>query len=542
MLKHLCIQNFVLIEKISLNFQKGFNALSGETGSGKSAIIHALNLLCGERADTDLIRHESDKASVNGVFEIEGFPQIKDALEESGIECEQGEDLLIQREILLSGKNRCFVNNQPAHLSLLKKIGSFILDIVDQHSSISLKNIEQQAKILDEYGEVEENKKAFKEVWEKEKKIEQELAFLIQNEGNRLQEIEKIRGDLIEINELNPKEGEEEELFLEYQLLVSAEERSQKSSEILQCLISERTGSLITLNKAKTSFEKLAVLDPLINEVYQSYKSALLELEEVTTILRNYRARIENPEDRKVFVNERLSFYNQLKKKYGKDISQILQSTEERKKCLDLLEKKDLEIEELKQALEKIKSIVNQKAAGLTKKRNESAIILEQELTLLLQKLNMPHVQIGIHILPKKRDQNGDDQIEFYLKSNKGEASRPLKDCASGGEMSRILLAIRALLTGKDKVPILVFDEIDSGVGGETAHIVGKLLKQISQNHQVLCITHFPQVAYQAEHHFLVSKHEKNGRTFTQMKKIESNEREKELNRMVGGIQAIYSK
>lgn len=535
MLKELRISNIILIESTEIMFAQGLNVLSGETGSGKSALMNALSLIMGERADTGIIRRGAEKGIVEALFDIEGFPELKLILEEGGIDHDEGEPLLIRREVNANGKSRSFINNQGAHVGLLRKVGEVLADIVGQHANQKLLSTDKHREIVDLYGNLGSEADKFARSWEKENAIRSQLDTLIANEAQRLREVEVCRMELEELQEANLKEEEEEKLFAEYTLLANVEEIAQKAGEITNALSGERQAILLLLNRYKASFEQLVRLDPSLADTAKSYENAVIELQEVAHELRNYRSKLEANPDRTSKINERLSLITRLKRKYGSSVTEIKAYQAKAEKRLYELENVDTQIDELQAQLKILEEANHLLSKQLTEKRKAAAKALEKAVVIQLRSLNMPKADFQVEITSQNRTRHGDDRIEFFMIPNVGEHRISIKDCASGGELSRVMLAIQALLAGKAKIPILIFDEIDANIGGETAVIVGEKLHKIGSQHQVICITHFPQVAKQADHHLQISKIEKEGRTLTVLKVLKEDEREVELARMMGG-------
>lgn len=534
MLKQLRVQNIILVEDSTIPFRAGLNVLSGETGSGKSAIIDGLHLVVGERADSGLIRRGCDKGIVEATFDIDHSSPILSILESGGIEHENGQDLLIKREIHASGKGRIFINNQMAHLTLLRKIGNFLVQSVGQHASQRLFSTDHHREILDLHGDLHPALKAYRKSFELENETRQKLDELVQNESQRLREIDMYQRELEELQEAALKEGEDEELFSEYSLLVNSEELATKVQEVVQALSGERQPILTILNRQKLALEHILGVDPTLSETANSFNNALLELQEVFHTLRQYHSRIQYNPERLSIINDRLSLINRLKRKYGSTVTEIQAYETQIEEKLNLLETTDEQIENLKLSLIDIQNKTNELAAELSSKREEASKLLQEALTKQLRSLNMKQANLIVEVNPQKRTLQGGDRVEFFLEPNVGEHRIPLKDGASGGEISRVLLALQTLLAGKEQIATLIFDEVDANIGGETAAIIGDKLKQISQQHQVICITHFPQVATQAAHHLQISKQEKEGRTVTEICVLEKDARLQELSRMVG--------
>jgi DNA repair protein RecN (Recombination protein N) len=533
MLKHLRIQNVILVEDASISFSNGLNILSGETGSGKSAIMHGLSLAIGERTDTSIIRKGAEKGIVEAVFDLDQ-QDLTDLLKEGGIDHEVGQDLIIRRELSLSGKSRVFINNQAAQLSFLRKIGQFLAQIVSQHANQSLYSIDYHRQVVDLFGDQLPLLSRFQHSYHQENLLRKRLEDLIKQESQRLREIDICKSELDELEEAQIKEGEDEELFAEYTFLINGEELSEQINEINLSLSGERQGIIMTLNRHKLQLDALVKFDAKLQETALTYQSALAELHEVAYTLRNYQNRLHYDANRLSEVNERLTLLNRLKRKYGFSVGEILGYLEQTKKRLVQLENADSEIEELKQQLSEAVCLTDRLSAELSEVRALSAKKLGDELTFQLHALNMPKAKFEIQVTQQKRTLDGDDRIEFFLHPNVGEHRIALKDGASGGEISRVLLALKRLLADKERPSSLIFDEVDANIGGATAAIIGEKLREISQQHQVICITHFPQVADCAHYHLQISKEERDGRTVTLIKELDAKSRQKELARMAG--------
>ncbi|WP_068468091.1 DNA repair protein RecN [Candidatus Protochlamydia phocaeensis] len=540
MLKHLRIQNIILVEKADISFNSGLNILTGETGSGKSAIMHGLSLAIGERMDSSLVRKGCEKGIVEAIFDIDHL-HVNALLAESGIDHDPGQELIIRREIPLSGKGRIFINHQPVQASLLRKLGQSLVQIVGQHANQSLLSIDYHRDVLDLYGELGSLLQAYQDSFEKENDLRRRIEELTRQEAQRLREIDVCQRELEELDEAHIKLGEDEELFAEYTLLFNAEELAEKIHEVSQALAGERQAILATLNRQKQTVESLVKFDSSLQETVQAFQNALIELQEVSHTLRCYQGHIHHDPERLEWVNDRLTLLNRLKRKYGSTLEDILAYQARTKQKLQQLENADIEIEKLQDALKDIEQRTNQFAQDISAKRRHFAVKLEQDLTAQLHALNMSKAEFKVVVTEQKRTVHGDDRIEFFLRPNVGEHEIALKEGASGGEISRVLLALQTLLAGKEQTPTLIFDEVDANIGGETATIVGDKLKNISRQHQVICITHFPQVASQAHHHLQISKIEKEGRTITLIQELDEHARKQELARMAG-ITVTHSK
>lgn len=535
MLKQLRLTNIILVESAEIDFSEGFNVLSGETGSGKSAIMNAMALIAGERADPAVVRKGADKGIVEAVFDIKNQKVIVELLEKCGVDLE-GEELYIRREISAAGKSRAFINHQLAQLAILKSVCTHLIHIVGQHANQDLLSLERHRDIVDLFGGFEEAIKLFTASWEKENAMQAELTYLINHESQRLREIEVCERIIEELEEAHLKEGEEEELFKEYTLLAHAEEIGSKVEELCQFLVGERSAVLPHLHRQKSSFDYLTQVDSSLMEVSESFHNALMELQEVANTLNLYQARLESNPQRLKEVSDRLTFITRIKKKYGATLQDVRIFLEDHQIKLKNLIHADLKIEQLNEELSVIKAQNNAMALELTHKRKHSAQKLSDALKTELCSLNMPQVDFQIEVTSVKRGRYGDDRVEFFLLPNVGEHRISIKDCASGGELSRVMLSLQTVLSGKQSIPTLIFDEIDSNIGGETASIVGEKLKRMGQDQQVLCITHFPQVAKQADFHLQISKRTVGERTVTFINLLNDVTREQEIARMTGNI------
>lgn len=535
MLKNLLIQNIILVEHADIPFEQGLNILTGETGSGKSAIMYGLNLAFGERTDSSLLRKGCEKGTVEAIFNMEGLDPLIQLLYESGFD-HSGPELIIKREISSSGKSRLFINHQAAQLSFLKLVGQHLVQMVGQHANQKLLSTDYHRSVIDLFGDLESLLKKFKESHNKENILRLKLKTLIEAESQRLREIDISQSELEELEEARIKLGEDEELFTEYSLLINSEELHQKAEEVNQAFSGDKHAILMPLNRLKNTMEALALLDPSIEETSKAFQNAFLELQEISYTMRNYKNRVHSDPERLQRVNERLGLLNKLKRKYGATLADVLAYQEATQTKLQSLLNADVEIEETQKLLASVEQETHSLANELTTQRQFHGQTFAYLMTEQLHSLNMKKAQFLVQVSTQKRSSEGDDKVEFFLLPNVGEHQIALKEGASGGEISRVLLALQTIMAGKEQTPTLIFDEVDANIGGETASIVGEKLKAISQRHQVICITHFPQVATQAQHHLQISKQEKEGRTITQVVHLSTSQRKQELARMAGKL------
>jgi DNA repair protein RecN (Recombination protein N) len=538
MLTHLRIHNIILIETAEIPFSIGFNVLSGETGSGKSAILNSLYLITGERADASLVRRGTEKGFVEASFDIANIQNLNEWLDNAGITHHAGEELIIRRELSSSGKSRAFINSQQVQLSILKEISAFLIEMVGQHANQKLLSIDNHRIILDTFEDLQSDLNSFSKTWTEENHCRSQIHNMQKSEAQRLRDIDTCLMELEELKNGKLKEGEDEELFSEYTLLNNSEELASKADELCEVFSGERQAVLPILNKYQQTFAQLVKIDPSLMESAKAYNNALIELNEVAHTLRLYRSRLEFNPNRLQTISDRLSAIDKLKRRYGKTVLEIQQYEKATKEKFDLLQNCDAKIDELKQQLDKLEKVNAKQCQKITDRRKKAAIKLEEAVVAELKTLNMDKAQFHCVITPQSRTHYGDDRIEFFLTPNVGEHRIPIKECASGGELSRLMLALQALLAGKTQIPTLIFDEIDSNIGGETAVVVGEKLKGIGKKHQVICITHFPQVAKEAQHHLQIAKKELEGRTVTFVTLLDPKMRKQELMRMLGGKSA----
>lgn len=521
-LKEVHIENLILMEKAVIPFEAGLNVLTGETGAGKSAVIEALSLLAGAKADSTKVRHGAEKAMVTAFFD--GTVPL---LKEVGIDEE--ESLVIRREITKEGKSRAWVNDQPVQVGLLKKLGEHLVRFVGQHAVHELFSIEHHRDNLDIFLKEPQWKEAFQKEWIKEKEMKEALQRLQIEESVRLEEVKKLQDELADIEKVSPQEGEDELLFQEYQRLNSVDELAEILHRLLNVLQEEEL--LPCLNREKQNLEKAAALDISLREAADLYQESLTNLSEVSYQVGRSLSRLEHDPKRLEEVNERLQALHRLKKRYGPELIDVFK---EKKSRFHQLQNHEEAIESLQKALDEQKQKTNQAAKALSQKRKEGAIQFSQAMTAKLRLLNMPKVEFHIKIKAAERSLSGDDQVEFWMRPNAGEREIALQEAASGGELSRVMLSLETVLASQGETKTLIFDEIDANIGGETAVAVALQLKELGSKGQVILITHFVQVAKQANHHLCITKQEKKGRTTSTVTLLQGKERELEYERMSG--------
>ncbi len=530
MIKHIHLTNLILVESCHLEFKPHFTALTGETGAGKTALIEAIALVLGARADTSLIRKQCDSASVETAFDIDSLPATQALLHTLGIPFEKEEYLIIRREITKEGKNRAFINCQMVPLSVLQKVGATLLELISQNSAQELYNIDFQRQVVDLFGDTAEDLKIYQTSWEIEKQLKSDLTSLLSKEMQKEREEALLLVQIQEIESVNLKEKEEEELSQEHTRLSHSQEIHEKMGTLLHYLKT----AVPQVSRFHKTLENLSAMDPFLAETTTLLKEASIILSESENNLQHYVNKLDNNPKRFTYLEERLSAIHRLKRKYGTSFSEIQTFYLEMKEKCTQLETLGTQIEETQQLLKAATENTLKYARDLTEKRKQSAILLEEKIIAHIHQLNMQNAEIQIRLTLGALQSSGQDCIEFWMRANIGENAVPIKEHASGGEICRLLFAIKLTLAEKNNTPTLIFDEIDSNVGGRTASIIGLKLKELGLLRQVICITHFPQVASQAHNHISVQKTESQERTLTTITALNKGEKETELLRMLG--------
>lgn len=539
MIKHLVLNNLVLVESCEIHFSPTFNVVTGETGAGKTALIEAIGLCLGNRADASLLRKGCDKAFVEAAFDVNGLVGVKAILEETGLSIEPGELLTIRREIAKEGKNRAFINCRTVPLPLLQKIGSELIDLIGQGAHQSLLSRDSQRQLVDLYGRLEADLKSFQTTYFKEKELQKKLEELKQLSLRRERDEEIWGSQLEEIETVNLKKDEEETLFEKYQRLAHAQEICEKVDLAVKGLSESAIPQLLRYSKACDS---LISYDRKIEEPSKLIQEAQIALSEALRCLQSYSQNIDNDPKTFDYLENRLSAITQLKRKFGQTFEEIDTYASKIKNELSRLENLCEELGSTEKLLAEAKEATKQWAQELSEKRKETALRLQKTLTSQLQSLNMAGAEVTIEVLSQPRSQTGDDAIQFWLKANTGEHPGLVKEHSSGGELSRLLFAMKTTLAEKNNTPTLIFDEVDSNVGGKTASIMGEKLHELGKHRQVICITHFPQVASKGDTHFSVQKFEEQGRTKTKITILSKKEQEKEILRMLGADPVLANK
>ncbi len=542
MIVELNISNFAIIDDLKINFTSGFNVLTGETGAGKSIIVEGIGLILGGRASRDLIRTGRDKASLEGLFYLEDPDKINILLNNYGIDADPNNYLLISREIHANGRSISRLNGRVVTLTMLNDITSNLVDIHGQHEHQSLLNVDNHIKLIDSFGDkkltslLDEINKNYKKLNSEKKKLK-ELSL---NNMERDREIDLLRYQLDEIESANLLDYNEEECIKEYTIISNVNEIRYNLAEVKEIINSDdynHISVLDSINKTISKIDEIKDFDNELERYVNILEDIVFQLEDLSRDMMNYIDGLEFNEERLVFLEDRLNIVNNLKKKYGNTVEEILQYKERIKNRLEILTNIEEEIKKTEKQISFIEKELMKYCTGLTNIRKTLGKNLEVLVTKELQELNMNNVVFKIsHNKLDYFSPNGWDKIEFLISTNKGEDLKPLHKIISGGEMSRIMLAFKSILADADNIPCIIFDEIDSGISGRTAQIVGEKIKMISKNHQVISISHLPQIAALADTHFVIEKKISKNHTKTIVRKLDNDERIDELARLLGGV------
>ena len=545
MLRELHIKNFSIIDNATVEFGDGFNVLTGETGAGKSIIINALSLALGERATGDFIRSGEKEAVIEAFFDVSPellFPSTLQFLLDNGIEIDDG--LILKRIITAQGRNRAYINSSMVNVQTLSDVSRNLIDVHGQYEHQSLLSPDNQLYLLDAYGGSIDQRNKVGSAYDNQLKLNQQITGLIQREKERAQRIDVLTFQFNEIEAANLKPGEEEELSEEVNILSSAVRLAELANQAYDSLYLSDSSCITNISKILDALKEISNIDARAADSVKSVENALPLLEETGYFLRDYRESLDFDPQRLEQVQERLELIKRLKRKYGSSIREVLDYKEKADIELEELQHSEEKLEAMKKELDGLKIDLTKKARQLSKKRKTVAKKFQKDVEVQLSGLSMPDTKFAVEINHENGDDTTDglkathsgiDKIEFLISPNVGEDLKPLSRIASGGELSRSMLALKVILAKEDKIPVLVFDEIDAGVGGIAAETVGEKLNTLSSTHQVICITHLPQIASFADRHLKIEKKVKKERTMVEVNKIEKDKRTEEVARMLGG-------
>jgi len=548
MLKSFEVKDYALIEHISVEFGSGLNIITGETGAGKSILIDAMSLLLGERASTEVVRKGAQKSYVEGIFDVKENKKVKSILEENEIEFL--DELIIRREISVKGSNRCFINDTPVNLNLVKDIGNLLVDLHGQHEHQSLLRTETHIDYLDEFGDYQEILLQYKKVYSELLQKENQLEELQEKESSIKEKKVFYSFQIKEIDNVSPQENEDETLKEELKILESSEKLVELTSEIYQLLYDSENSIQSSLGRVKSLINKLNEIDKSFSVAADESESALAQVQDISNFVRSYNAKINLDQEEVEGKRERLASINLLKKKYGGSVKAIIEYRKKIGEEFELAENFTGKIVELNKNILELRKSAGTHANILSKKRELASKLVKKGIEETLKELGIQEPQFKTKIITSvsekdsgilidgkyfKATSNGIDEVEFFISTNPGEDLKPLAKVASGGEISRIMLSLKSTLAKNDKLPLLIFDEIDVGVSGRIAQKVGKALKNLSVFHQVISITHLPQIASQADQHFSIEKTTQNERVISSIKKLPQSERITEIARLLSG-------
>jgi DNA repair protein RecN (Recombination protein N) len=537
MLTTLRIKNLALVSDLTLELQPGCNVITGETGAGKSIILGALNLVLGERADRTLIRSGEESCSVEAVFDVKKLrAPLKSFLDENGLESCEENQLVLKRTFTAAGTNRQFINGSPTTLATLGSIGEWLVDMHGPHDHQSLLHPGRQLLILDAFGKLENQREAFAELVRRRAVLENEKSALIVDEKTYAQQLDLLRFQVQEISTARLKEGEDVEVEAEFHRTSNAAKLLQLSQSALD-ILSESDNSLLTQSGAagRVLAELQRVDDAGAKNLVELHAQASETLRELQSAVSHYADRVDVDPARLAELEERLNLLHTLKRKYGATIAEVIAFGDEAKQKLAALESRDAELARLNAALEKLDAEILAAGKKLTAARKKVIPQLAKAVSKQLEDLGFKQSKFDVALSPIEASTSGSDAVEFQFAPNPGEPAKPLRAIASSGEMARVMLALKTVLAAEDEIPVLVFDEVDANVGGETANAVGEKMRQIAARRQVFCITHLPQVAAAGDAHYVVSKQVKNGRTISEITLLDKKSRVTEMARMLGG-------
>jgi DNA repair protein RecN (Recombination protein N) len=541
MLNSLRIKNLALVSDLTLELQPGFNAVTGETGAGKSILIGALSLVLGERADRTLIRAGADNCTVEAVFDVSQLrTSLAGFLDENGLEpCESGQ-LVLKRTFTAAGTNRQFINGSATTLDKLAALGDRLVDIHGPHDHQSLLHPARQLAILDAFGGLLEEREAFGKLVLQRAALESEKAALIVDEKTYAQQLDLLRFQVREISDARLQPGEDALIEAEYQRTANAAKLLQLSQAALDLLAENETALLTEAGIVGRTLGELHRIDPGAARLVDLHEQATANLRELQTELARYADKVDVDPARLLELEERLNLLNSLKRKHGPTLMDVAAFGEEARRKLLNLESRDAALARLNVELKVLDEELMSAGRQLSTRRSKVIPKLSKAASTQLADLGFKQSRLDVQLTSDlagvhAAGASGFDTIEFQFAPNPGEPARPLRAIASSGELARVMLALKTVLAAEDEVPVLVFDEVDANVGGETAVAVGEKMRQIARKHQVLCITHLPQVAASADAHFVVTKEVRDGRTLSELALLDRKARVAELSRMLGG-------
>jgi DNA repair protein RecN (Recombination protein N) len=529
------IKNLALVEDLEWQMAPGFIAITGETGAGKSIIIGALQLLLGERADKSLIRTGADLCTVEAIFSGDDLQRLNPQLVEAGVEpCES--DLIVKRTLSISGNNRQFINGSPTTLLILKNLGDELVDLHGPHDHQSLLSPDKQLSLLDSFARAQEQLGEYRKQYQQLQALLADHAALDTVETAREQELDLLRHQINEITTANLDAGEEEEIESRYKLASNSKRLIELASAVANKLAEADDSVLSQLAETQRLLRELEKIDNSIAQFSLAHAAGVVELSEIARSLSNYAEKLDLDPAQLSALEQRVSLFETLKRKYGGSIAEAIAFGERAAERMRKIEGRDAELERLAGEIEIARTHLNRTGEALRKLRVKVAPKLSENIRRNLRDLGFRQSEFEVKLAALDEPRlNGFDSVELLFSPNPGEPLKPLRAIASSGEISRLMLAIKSALAAHDEIPLLVFDEIDTNVGGEIAHAVGAKMQTLGRDHQVICITHLAPVAAAASSHFVVTKEVVSGRTFSNLEEVTAKARREEIARMLGG-------
>ena len=538
MLRNLSVRNFAIIDRLDLEFGAGFNVLTGETGAGKSILMGALNLILGARAGAEMVRSGADRATIDAVFDVAGAPHLLDVVERMGYELDDGQ-LFLARDISASGKSTCRIAGRPATVTQLKELGDWLVDLHGQHEHQSLLAVSRHIDMLDDWGgkPIASLRVQVSEAYQATQKLRREKSELEKDARERAHLLDLYQFQVKEITGAKLVVGEDEELATEYKRVANAQKLAESAASAAESLSGGDNGggALDALSTALRILEEAAALDETLTPALESVRSATYELTETERDLTRYQDTIEFSPERAEQIEERLETLRALKRKYGDSIEEILQYGAETAAKLDTLSNSEERGAQLEQEIKKADRKLRDLCRTLSDLRCKAAQEFQSITLSELRDLAMEKTRFEVRMEQGEPTAKGTDKVEFLIATNPGEPLRPLAKVASGGEISRVMLAVKSALARQEPLPTMVFDEIDVGVGGRTASKIAEKMVALAHNAQVLCITHLAQLASRGQHHYYIEKNVIGDRTSVSVVPLTPDERVSEVARMIGG-------
>ena len=541
MLKELHIRNFALIDKVDIDFESGFSVITGETGAGKSIVLGAIGLLMGQRADTKAIKTGEQKCSIEAHFNLSAY-DMKDWFDENEIDFD-ADDCIIRRELTASGKSRGFINDTPASVHQMKELGEMLMDVHSQHQNLLLQKEDFQLNTVDIIAhntkEREEYSKAFHELHDAEKALAELKNSISDNRKNE----EFMRFQLDELTAANFVKGEQEELEQEQESASHTEDIKSALYEADVLLNGDDNDIISNLKQVCSSIESITRVYPHVEELSERLESAYIEIKDIASDISSTLDDVEFDPERLEYINNRLDTIYSLEKKYSKgNVEELIEERDRLQKAIDAIDNSDEDLKELSAKVDTLRKKAQQLAETLTKTRTKAAKTVEDEIHKRLTALGMPNVQFAVELTCNKTEdsshltKDGQDKIAFMFSANKGMALRPVSQVASGGEIARVMLSLKAMISGAVKLPTIIFDEIDTGVSGKMAEKMADIMKEMGEaNRQVISITHLPQIAAKGSFHYKVEKHDTESGTTSLMRRLNDEERVQEIAQMLSG-------